>query len=78
MLTPILVKGTQCQILDKRICYEVYDIPTFSVSTTGEISCFGHPSICRTCQFSPKVTGSVGCGTIARNDIKLNYPELFV
>lgn len=78
MLTPILIKGTQCQIIDQRIGYEGYNIPTFLVSTTGKIRCFGKVNVCHSCQFSSKVTGDVSCGTIVYNDIKLNYPELFV
>ena len=78
MLTPILIKGTQCQIVDKRVGYGGYDIPTFSVSTTGKVRCFGKVSVCHTCQFSSRATGGVSCGTVVYNDIKFNYPELFV
>lgn len=78
MLTPILIKGTQCQILGQRIGYEGYDIPTFLVATTGKIRCFGRANVCHTCPFSSKATGSVSCDTVVYNDIKLNFPELFV
>ena len=77
MLTSITIKGTQCQILDKRAGYECFDIPTFQVSA-GKIRCYGHAGVCHTCIFSYKVNKDTNCGTIVYNDIKLNFPELFI
>ena len=77
MLTPITIKGTQCQILDRRIAYEGFDIPTFQVSA-GKVKCFGRASVCRTCVFSCKVNNNNNYGTLVYNEIKLNFPELFL
>lgn len=77
MLTPITIKGTQCQILDKRTGYEGFDIPTFKVPA-GKIRCYGRANVCTSCSFSYSVNNGVNCGTVVYNDIKLNFPELFV
>lgn len=77
MLTPITIKGTQCQILDRRVGYEGFDIPTFHVSA-GKVRCFGHVNVCHACTFSRSTNNNTKCSITVYNDIKLNFPELFV
>lgn len=77
MLTPILIKGTQCQITDRNT-YASHDIPTFLITTTDRVKCFGSLSVCRTCLFSRANNYDVNCGTTVYNEIKRNLPELLV